>query len=537
MAEEIIVRKIVLETDGASKNLDKLGDSSDKVGKQTGELQGQMTALPGPLGKAQAGVKALSAAFKALLANPIVLLIAGIVLALTSLFKAFTKTQEGANKMNDAMEGLKAIVDVLVERMAMLFKALVKIFKGDFKGGFDEMRESVKGVGAEMKAAAQDAIALEIAIRDLYNAETDLLTVNAERRRQLAEQLLITRDLTLAVDERREAVIRASAIENEMLADNIKMQQQRLDNITQEMINTPVLQRTDEQRRKIAEEAAKLSDLQTKSLRVQKKLKTELNTLDMEAERNAKAITDARLAEEARLAKEAEDRKAKETEDRKAQAELDMDFEQDMRDEELAREKEQAEALRLLNEENTQRAIDNAEKRFRYEEEQARKAAETERLLGETKKNIYSDSLTATLGFMKEGSKLSKAVQIGDATKSAIQGAINAYTSTLAIGPAGVVLAPFAAAAALGAGMANVKKIATTPDPLGGSASVPSVSLSRPASTISGGNLTNAQQGIPNDVNIIQDRTVRPYSKSYVVQSELTAAQDIERQRQESATL
>jgi hypothetical protein len=47
----------------------------------------------------------------------------------------------------------------------------------------------------------------------------------------------------------------------------------------------------------------------------------------------------------------------------------------------------------------------------------------------------------------------------------------------------------------------------------------------------------NANQSIPSDVNIIQDSSQREPTKAFVVQSEMTAAQDIERERERESTL
>ena len=263
MANETIVRTIKIDVDGANKSLGSVDKAQSKVAGSTSKLDGALGGLPGPLNKAKGGVKALTTAFKALMANPIVLLISAIVLALVGLFKAFKKTQAGADKISDAMSGLSAIMEVLVERAARIFKALGKIIKGDFKGGFDEIKDSVKGVGSEMKEAALAAIALDNATRALYESETQVITANAQRRQQIAELVLKTRDLTVSVKERRDAIIQADKIEKEILEANLQLQQQRVDNMAQEIANTPELQRTREMSRKLAEEEAKLIDLQT----------------------------------------------------------------------------------------------------------------------------------------------------------------------------------------------------------------------------------------------------------------------------------
>ena len=96
--------------------------------------------------------------------------------------------------------------------------------------------------------------------------------------------------------------------------------------------------------------------------------------------------------------------------------------------------------------------------------------------------NTYGDLLTGIGNLMAEGSTASKAILIAGATMQAFGGAINAYTSAAATPIVGPYIAPAAAAAALLAGIANVKKIAET-DPTGESTtSAPAeTSISTPA--------------------------------------------------------
>jgi hypothetical protein len=536
--KEVICRTVEIKTDKTQKSLADVDQATKKVQKSTGDLDAQLSAMPGPLSKVKQGLGGVSKAFKALLANPIVALIAAIVLALTALFKAFTKTQEGADKMKDAMAAISAVIDVVVERAAKLFKALVQIFKGNFKEGFQEMGDAVKGVGDEIREATAAAIEFEKAQRRLFEAETDVITANAERRQQIAELVFLTRDLTKSVDERREAVIKADAIEKEILADNIALSEQRLALAQAEIDNTPEQLRTREQLRAVAEAEAALINLQTESLGKQRELKNRLNTLDMEVAAGRKAIHDAELKmiqEETEARQKMADLLAQ---SEKTQRELDAEIDEQLREEELKDAATQAKELEQIKKEESENLAKATAVRFEKEEALIARQIANEQLLQSVKEGIYADSLNALLGFLGEGSKIAKAIQIADATKSAIQAAIAAYSSAAAIPVVGFVLGPVAAAAALAAGMANVRKIAQTPDPLGGGAqSVPSVTLARPSTDFNADDLINAQQGIPSDVSIIQDRTTRRAQKAYVVQSDVTAAQDMERQRQADVTL
>jgi DNA repair exonuclease SbcCD ATPase subunit len=539
MAEEIIVRKIEIEVDGAVKSLEMVEKATDDVAESQTELKKGLDALPGPLGKAQQGLKALNKGFKALLANPVILVIAGIVAGLAALAKAFTKTQSGADKLKNVMSSLSAAMEVITERAAKLFKALGSILKGDFKEGFEAVGESVKGVGEEIREATAAAVEYEKAVRALYEGETELLTINAERRKQIEELVFKTRDLTLSHEERRQAIVDAAAIEEEILADNIKLQEQRIALAKAELENTPEQLRTREQERKLQEETAALIDLQTASGAKQRELKNRLNEIDAKAAADSKASAQ----ELARLEKERADQMQKIADGldkfNKGLAADEEDIDDMLAADQDEMDEYYAERARQRNEETNEAAIANAEKRYDKEDELAAQQAKTEELLLNTKKQIYADGVSALVGFLGEGSRAGKAVQIADATRSAIAGAINAFKSAAGLpAPVGPILAPIAAGAALAAGMANVKKMATVKAPgEKGSVSAPNVSISRPSSLISSSDINQPQLRAPRDVNIIQDSSQRGTIKSYVVSSEVTAKQEIDEQRAAEADL
>jgi hypothetical protein len=537
MPEEVVVRKVDIQTEEAVESMQALDESTEKVAESNKKLESGLEALPGPLGKVQQGLKGLQKGFKALLANPIVLLIAAIVAALAALFKAFTKTQAGADKMKEVMSAVSATIEVLTERAAKLFKALGQIVRGNFKEGFQQMGDAVKGVGDEIKEATRAAMEYERAVRRVFEAETNLITADAERRKQISELRFISRDLTKSYEERIGALEKAAEIETAGLEEAVELQRAKVELINTEIANTPETLRTREQARTLAEAEVALLDLQTQSIERQKGLLDEVNAIRNEQKSKVDAAAAEEKARQAEADKAAFDKRKAESDARKEQAELDRMFEEDMAAEQLAFETEQAAKQKAIQDEVTANFMANAEKELA-----AVVLAEQEKLaakqLGVQAGNaILGDGFAALGSFLAEGTKLQKGIQIADGTRAAIMGAIQAYQSTAAIPIVGPVLAPIAAGAALAAGMGGVRKMAQVSDPVSGGGSVPSVSLPRPAAGVNAMNLVNADQGIPTEVQITQDSSQRGPTKTYVVQSDVTAEQDIERQRQREASL
>jgi hypothetical protein len=141
--------------------------------------------------------------------------------------------------------------------------------------------------------------------------------------------------------------------------------------------------------------------------------------------------------------------------------------------------------------------------------------------------NGIANVLNSVSELLGRNTQAGKDVAIAAATISAIQGAINSYTSLSVIPIIGPELGFIAAAAALAAGIANVKKIESTPVPGQGGGSSSSSSI--------GGGLPTAPN-IPvkqNTTNINQNSIQRINThtqqaepiKAVVVERDMTATQ------------
>ena len=130
--------------------------------------------------------------------------------------------------------------------------------------------------------------------------------------------------------------------------------------------------------------------------------------------------------------------------------------------------------------------------------------------------------------------KVQKAVSIANATIDTYKAATSAYASLSGITIVGPVLGAVAAAAAVAAGLANIKKIASTKFD-GGEGGGAGVSASVPAS---GGNITAPNFNIVggNTANQLATLGQQPV-QAYVVSGEVSTAQSLDRNRVQNATL
>jgi len=227
--------------------------------------------------KSAAGASgALSAALKILKFALISTGIGAIVVALGSLMTFFTKTQRGADKFKQALAGVKAVIDVLIDRIALFGEGIYLFSKGNFQEGWEKIKESVQGLGKELKEESKLAVELEKRHQALQDREIALTTSIAERRNKIAELILTTRDETKAAEERRKAVVEANEVEKSIMNDELALQKERVA-IMQAQLDLGESSREDI--KALADEKAKLLDIESQSITRQRELANRYNEL------------------------------------------------------------------------------------------------------------------------------------------------------------------------------------------------------------------------------------------------------------------
>jgi len=352
---------------GVEKTDTAVGGLTKQLDKMSG---GAITGFRNFTAGIKNGVTGLQSFKVALAATGIGLL----VVAIASLVSYFQSTKEGAEKLRVIMSTLGAVVDVIRDRVSkmgkILFEAisnpqetiknLGKLIKENLMNRFEGMLELIPAVGKaislalkgkfseagkvatdaagkvflgvesvtdavgkageaiadlteEIKKEAQAAADLQRALNKLKDEERDFIKQRAETNKQIAEARLLAEDDTLAVEERIEALQRAVNLEQQTVARQIELAEERA-RIAREQV--ALGESLEEDLQRVAEAEAVVIDLQTASLRTQKRLQTELNSLKVEgitkaheamkaeidlANATVKAMEDRKKAEEGSL--------------------------------------------------------------------------------------------------------------------------------------------------------------------------------------------------------------------------------------------
>jgi hypothetical protein len=224
--------------------------------------------------------------FKSITAGIISTGIGVFLIAFGSLVTYVTSTQEGMDKLNIILAKVGATFTVIKERIAGFGKIIGGIFNKPFSETLSDVKDNFKGMGEEIKKDSKLAGELEEATHKLRDAELDLIVVRAEKNKQLAEARLLAEDETVSLGKRKAALEEAIELEKEILADEVAAQKERVRILFEK---TEMSDSTAADQKALAEENAALIDLETKSLRLQKRLARELNSIDREIleEKNA----------------------------------------------------------------------------------------------------------------------------------------------------------------------------------------------------------------------------------------------------------
>ena len=533
---------INVNTKGAEDSVDNLSSGLSGVSAQADRLTG------GLVSGFRNGVKGIKNAVKGFKSLKVAIAATGIgllVIALGSLVSFFTKTQRGADKLSQAMKGIGAVVDVLVDRFSTFGEGLFKIISGDFSEGLDILKGTFSGLGDEIRNEAQAAIELEKAQQALEDRQISLIKVNAQRRASIEKLRLAAEDTTKTDKERADALREAAKLQNEIADDEIDIAKERA-RIVRERVALGESTRDDI--REQAEAEARVIELEAERDKRLKSLQTRLNAFTKgtkdntdATDENAKAL--AKLNEE--IAKRDE---ALAAEQAKLQEGLASEYDailQAQNDAETNELNAVEDKYNRLIEKAAEYGFDEielnklkneeiAKVNKKYDDEDSarkKKKAEDDKAVQEATLGAIAGALGSLSNLAGKDAKAGKAL-------SAAQAVINTYLgATKALGQGGIA-GPIAAAGVVASGLASIRQIYATPIPStsggsGGGGGIPRPQISTPsisprfaldtAASDLGNQITQSLQGQP--------------VRAYVVNQDIQNANKLDRKIKETATL
>ena len=581
------------KTKDATKNVgkfnEKLKDTSDaskEVQADLSEVKNQADAATGGAISKFRGligtIKNVSKSFVTLKGAIVATGLGALVLVIGSIVQAFRSSEEGQNKFAKIMGIIGSVVGNLTDKLSdlgeriidnpleLLFmplrailkrmkallmllpnlaKALNEVFKGNFKEagtiatdaflaigtGVENTTEKIKEFGKEVIEDGKNAARVADARAKADKASRELTIQRAEADRDRASLLekAVNKEL-FTVKERIEFLKQAGALEEEITNKEIEAAKLRAD---AKILENSLSKSTKEDLEEEANLKAEVIRLETAKLTKQKEVTSQTIAL----------LAEEKAAQDAIKAQEKADQDAKDAADLESAKSL-ADLKKQIRDAEAVSEDQKRELEIQKVKEHYDNLINLAKENGLNTE--ALEAAKTAKLAEfETQKVKFSEmtaseqtaiaagALNDMSTILGEESAAGKAAAAASATIATYESATQAYKSLSGIPIVGPALGAIAAAAAVTAGMANVKKIVSTKTPGGGGGS-PSLGITgsaTPSSQPAAFNVVGAssQNQLAETIAGTQNKPV----KAYVVSNEVSSAQALDRNIVESASL
>ncbi|QDP52734.1 MAG: putative tape measure protein [Prokaryotic dsDNA virus sp.] len=492
------------------------------------------------------------------------------------LFETFSNPQQALQDFGQALrDNIITRFEGLLTFIPSIGKAIKQLFERDFAGaaqtaadatgkvvfGVDSVTESLtEGAKAaadyakETRDAAAAAAELARQENDLKVAEREFLSVRAQTNKTIAENRLLVEDEKLAFEDRIGALDAAIAAEQRTVAQELEFARQRAEILERKA----ELAKSDEATiQAVAEAQAQVIQLETRSLRTQKRLEGERQSIILQREARAKqeqaeaqkAVDEAEKAAQAELEarQKLEDElfalslSAKEREELVAQQRYDARIAIAGDDEGLikaATEQLNADLAAIQDKSDGQADLKRQQE---LDKEKANAQAISQARLSVVKQTLGALSALneafagETEQEQKKAFERQKKIQAAQALVSTFESAVQAFKSLAGIPVVGPVLGTAAASAATATGLSNVQRIRQQSFDGGGGAAE---ATPAPSLTAAATQATEVPQTPELDLSFLGDiQQTLPPVQTFVISSDVSTAQQANKKIQEQATL
>ena len=219
--------------------------------------------------------------------------IGAFVVLIGSLVSYFTNTKRGADQLSQAFTAMGATVDVLTDRFSRMGEIITLVFSGKFKEAGEVAKGVFSGITAEIKKEVNAMVTLKKRTQELRDADNEFMIQKAATRQEIEKARLNAEDETKSAAERLEALKKALALEEQTTNRELELARERMEIQEEEMA---LSENSAEDEQKLAQLKVELIETETASVKMRRRVVTEVNALEREI-----------LAEEKTRAKEKQD--------------------------------------------------------------------------------------------------------------------------------------------------------------------------------------------------------------------------------------
>jgi hypothetical protein len=261
-----------------------------QTGKDAGHAAGEFRLMGVSLNGVKAGFASAAVTAKGMFATIKAGLIStGIgvfVVLIGSLLTFLTKTKVGAELLQTAFAAVGAAIAVITDRISAIGGAIMKVFKGDFKGAVEDVKGALSGVGEEIANEVKQAAELERIFQRIADSERAQNLERAKANKIIMKARLDAEDETKSLEERIIALQKANKEELRITAISLAIQKEKVKATEKEVgLGNSMAEDLD----RANNEKIKLIQMETASFSMQKRLLTGIETLRVEADAEQRA--------------------------------------------------------------------------------------------------------------------------------------------------------------------------------------------------------------------------------------------------------
>jgi len=414
--------KVVLEAEVKSN----IGE----VSKDASSLAGEFKIMGVSLNSVKAGFvsvgKTAKASFATIKAGIMSTGIGALLIAVGSLISYFTNTKRGADQLSQAFTAMGATVDVLTDRFSRMGEIITLVFSGKFKEAGEVAKGIFSGITDEIGKEVDAMVALKQRTQELRDADNEFMIQKAATRQEIEKARLIAEDETKSAKERLDNLTKALELEEKTTKRELELATERLAIQEEEMA---LSENSAEDEARLAQLKVDLIEKETASVKMRRRVVTEVNSLEREIAAEEKSRRD-----EAKIEVTA----------------MDNMFEQSINKRiELIQKLNKAEEFSFEKKKTIEMSL----------QELSEKRIEWDAMTQNEKLNLTKNTLKDLTKIAGEETEAGKALAITATTIDTFQSAQASYKSLAGIPVVGPVLGGVAAAAAVAMGMKNIAAI------------------------------------------------------------------------------
>lgn len=265
------------------------------VGKDAANAAGEFKIMGVSLNSVKAGFisagRQAKLMFGSIKAGLISTGIGAFIVAIGSLASYFTSTKRGADQFKKALAGIGAVVTTLGDRFSKFGEGIFKIFSGKFAEGVDLLKDSFSNLVGEMTEEARVMMELEGRLQTLRDAEIAFRIEKAATRQEIERARLTAEDETKSAAERLANLKIALELEEKTTQRELELAREKVE--IQEL-QMKVSENMVEDEAKLADLRVALIEKETASIKMRRRVITEVNALEREIQAANKKDTEER---------------------------------------------------------------------------------------------------------------------------------------------------------------------------------------------------------------------------------------------------